>query len=103
MLRYSLGALLGAVLLAAVGCAALVNPTPLWSQITFTATVVSSLFKVDVRFIGEGATPAVRNAFTQAAAKWRSIIVGRVHTTLVNRPAGFCGEEWLPAEALTQA
>lgn len=64
---------------------------------TFTATVVSSLFKVDVRFIGEGATPAVRNAFTQAAAKWRSIIVGRVHTTLVNRPAGFCGEEWLPA------
>jgi hypothetical protein len=40
MLRYSLGALLGAVLVASVGCAALVNPTPLWSQIVFTATVV---------------------------------------------------------------
>ena len=40
MLRYSLGTLLAAVLLAAVGCAALVNPTPLWSQLVFTATVV---------------------------------------------------------------
>jgi hypothetical protein len=40
MLRYSLGALLGAVLVASVGCAALVNPTPLWSQIVFTAVVV---------------------------------------------------------------
>jgi hypothetical protein len=40
MLRYSLGALLSAVLAASVGCAALVNPTPLWSQIVFTSAVV---------------------------------------------------------------
>jgi hypothetical protein len=40
MLRYSLGALLVAVLVVAVGCAALVNPTPLWSQIVFTSTLV---------------------------------------------------------------
>ncbi len=40
MLRYSLGGLLVAVLAVSVGCAALVNPSPLWSQIVFTGTVV---------------------------------------------------------------
>ena len=40
MLRYSLGTLLVAVLFVAVACAALVHPTPLWSQTIFTATVV---------------------------------------------------------------
>jgi hypothetical protein len=40
MLRFSLGSLLAAVLVVAVGCAALVHPTPLWSQIVFTATLV---------------------------------------------------------------
>jgi hypothetical protein len=40
MLRYSLGALLCAVLFVAVACAALANPIPLWSQIVFTATAV---------------------------------------------------------------
>ncbi|MBL0938842.1 MAG: hypothetical protein IBJ03_08100 [Gemmatimonadaceae bacterium] len=64
---------------------------------TFTATVTQSLFDVDVRFIGEGASTAVRNAFTAAVAKWRSIIVGHVHNTIVSRAAGFCNEPWLPA------
>jgi hypothetical protein len=40
MLRYSLAALLAAVVVVSVGCAAITHPTPLWSQIVFTATVV---------------------------------------------------------------
>jgi hypothetical protein len=63
---------------------------------TFTATVGSSSFDIDVRFIGNIANPAVRQAFLTAAAKWRTIIVGDLHRTIVNRPAGAC-DEWHPA------
>jgi hypothetical protein len=40
MLRYSLAALLIAIVVVSVGCAAITHPTPLWSQIVFTAAVV---------------------------------------------------------------
>jgi hypothetical protein len=62
----------------------------------FTATVVQSLFDVDVRFVGDGGTTAVRSAFTAAINKWRSIIVGDVHNTRVQRPGGTCAP-WIPA------
>ncbi len=44
MLRFSLLTLLGVVLVAAVGSAALANPTDTWRQVAFTITVVVLLF-----------------------------------------------------------
>lgn len=64
---------------------------------TFTATAVQTQYNLEVRFIGDGASPQVRDAFAAAAAKWRRIIVGDVHTIPVNIPAGGCGLSWLPA------
>ena len=64
---------------------------------TFTATAVQTQFDLTVRFIGDGGTPQVRDAFTAAAAKWRRVIVGDVHTVPLNIPAGGCGLSWLPA------
>lgn len=65
-------------------------------SVTFTANVVSSAFNVDVRFIGDGGTADMRQAFLNAAAKWRRMIVGHVHSIPVNRAAGLCAT-WLPA------
>lgn len=65
-------------------------------SVTFSARVVQSLFDIDIRFVGEGGTAAVRSAFTAAVNKWRSIIVGDVHNTRVQRPAGTCAP-WIPA------
>ena len=64
--------------------------------ITFSATAVTSQYSIDVRFIGDGGTPQQRDAFIRAAAKWRRIIVGHVHTTPLNAPAGDC-DTWIPA------
>lgn len=63
---------------------------------TFTATATNSQFNLEVRFVGEGGTERVRNAFIQAAAKWRRMIVGHVHTLPVNLAAGSC-LSWVPA------
>jgi len=41
MLRFSLLTLLGVVLIAAVGSAALANPTATWRQVVVTGTVQS--------------------------------------------------------------
>lgn len=65
-------------------------------NVTFTAKVVQSLFDIDVRFIGDGGTTVVRNAFLSAAAKWRSIIVGDLHNTRLNANAATCAS-WIPA------
>lgn len=66
-------------------------------SLTFTATATNSLFSLEVRFVGNGGTEQVRNAFTTAAVKWQRMIVGRVHTVNLNRPAGGCGATWMPA------
>lgn len=65
-------------------------------SLTFTATAIASLFHLDVRFVGEGGTADIRQAFINAAAKWRRVIVGHVHNIPVNRAAGLC-ETWVPA------
>ena len=67
---------------------------------TFTAAAVISQFNLDVRFIGDGGTPDVRQAFLNAASKWRRMIVGHVHTNTINRLAGAC-LPWTPAIAET--
>ena len=65
-------------------------------SVTFTASVVESLFDIDVRFIGDGGTQRQRDAFIKAAAKWRRVIVGDVHTVRINDVAGDC-DTWIPA------
>ncbi len=65
-------------------------------SVTFRASVVASSFDIDVRFIGDGGTPQQRNAFIRAAAKWRRVIVGDVHTMRVSEVAGYC-DTWIPA------
>jgi Leishmanolysin len=67
---------------------------------TFTTTVTTSAFNVDVRFVGDASLP-VRTAFANAVAKWRQVIVGSIGTiTNVNIPAGpdanSCSD-WSPA------
>lgn len=72
------------------------SPSLPGKSVTFTVNVGSSSFDIDVRFIGTISNPAVRQAFLTAAAKWRTIIVGDLHRTIVNRPAGAC-DDWHPA------
>ena len=55
----------------------------------FTATR-DSVFDIDVRFIGTGGTAQIRQAFLDAAAKWRRMIVGNLRYLNVVRPAGDC-------------
>lgn len=63
---------------------------------TFTATATNSQFDIEVRFVGQGGTQQVRDAFILAAAKWRRMIVGHVHNVPVNTAAGSC-LSWVPA------
>lgn len=63
---------------------------------TFTVSAVNSLFNIDVRFVGSGGSTLVRNAFTEAALRWRTIIINHVHNTLINVQEGSCGS-WTPA------
>jgi len=68
-------------------------------NITFTASITTSAFRLDVRFIGDGGTARQRQAFTNAAAKWRKVIVGHVHDVRivdVGGTAGACGSDWVP-------
>ncbi len=65
-------------------------------SVTFTATGLTSAFNIDVRFIGTGGTTAVRQAFINAAAKWRRMIVGHVRNSTLNRAPGDC-VSWMPA------
>ncbi|MFN7531278.1 MAG: leishmanolysin-related zinc metalloendopeptidase, partial [Gemmatimonas sp.] len=64
--------------------------------VSFTATVSTSQFDIDVRFIGTVNNPVVRQAFLTAAAKWRTIIVGNLQDTRVVEGAGECAS-WIPA------
>ena len=67
---------------------------------TFTTTVSTSAFNVDVRFIGDASLP-VRTAFANAVAKWRQVIVGSIGTVNnVSIPAGPAANscsDWTPA------
>lgn len=53
-------------------------------------------FDIQVRFVGNGATPRLRDAFTRAAARWSQVIVGDMGNTPINAPAGEC-QRWIPA------
>ncbi|MBY0490177.1 MAG: hypothetical protein K2R93_10090 [Gemmatimonadaceae bacterium] len=64
-------------------------------SVGFTANVIATAFNLEVRFIGTPTT-LVQTAFTDAARRWRQIIVGHVHDVLANvNLATFC-DSWLP-------
>jgi hypothetical protein len=67
---------------------------------TFTTTVSTSAFNVDVRFIGD-ASLAVRTAFANAVTKWRQVIVGSIGTvnnvSIPAGPAANACSNWTPA------
>jgi hypothetical protein len=64
-------------------------------SVGFTASVIATAFNLEVRFVGTPTT-LVQTAFTQAARRWRQIIVGHVHDVVANvNLATFC-DTWLP-------
>lgn len=65
-------------------------------SVTFRATISSSQFDIDVRFIGDGGTARQREAFASAVARWRKVITGDVGTTTLKTPEGECAS-WIPA------
>jgi CBS domain-containing protein len=68
--------------------------------VTFSATALATQFDIEVRFIGAGGTAVVRQAFLNAANKWRRMILGDLHTVTLNRGAGDCAA-WVPAVSET--
>ena len=54
MLKYSLGSLLIAMAVAALGCATVANWSPLWAEIMTTATVAILLVAVLIALVGRG-------------------------------------------------
>lgn len=59
-------------------------------------TTTSFAYDIQVRFIGDGATPRLRDAFTRAAARWSQVIIGDIGSTVLNARAGEC-QAWMPA------
>jgi len=59
-------------------------------SVTFTATAKSSLFRIDVRFIAGTPTQTQRNAFTQAATRWATMVIGDQPDVSLNRAANSC-------------
>jgi hypothetical protein len=58
---------------------------------TLTATVApSAVFAVCVRYVGDGGTPRVRQAVTNAVQRWQRVIVGHVQTSPLSEPANRC-------------
>lgn len=64
-------------------------------SVSFTANVIASAFNLEVRFVG-APTTLVQTAFTEAARRWRQIIVGHVHDVLANVNLGTLCDTWLP-------
>lgn len=68
--------------------------------VTFTSTGTPSPFLIDVRFLSS-ATPAQRDAFASAAARWMRIIVGDIADVPVNLATGTCSNGTSPPIAET--
>ena len=68
------------------------------NPVTFTATGVSTLFDIVVRYVA-GTTPTTTQmaAFDNAVAFWRTVIVGDLAAIALNQPAGTCGGVSAPA------
>jgi hypothetical protein len=87
----------GAALLAACGDReGLTSPVTVVTSPTTPTAPPAGAFDVQVRFVGTGATPRLREAFTRATDRWRQVIVSDIGTTRLNASAGEC-RDWLPA------
>lgn len=51
---------------------------------------------IQVRFVGDGITPRVREAVRRATVRWGQVIVGDIGSTVLNATAGEC-RPWMPA------
>jgi hypothetical protein len=60
------------------------------NPVTFTATGVAAAYHIDVRFL-TSMSPSRQAAFTNAAAKWETLIYGDVPDVSVNLAPGMCG------------
>jgi hypothetical protein len=58
--------------------------------------VPTSAYDMQLRIVGDGATPRIRDAFAKGIVRWRDIIVGDIGTTRLDMAAGEC-QSWLPA------
>ena len=88
-------AALGLAVLAACGSGD--TPTAPAANVAPPTVPVSSVaFDIQFRFVGTGASPAVRESFLRAAARWREVIVADIGTTRLNTAAGAC-RDWMPA------
>ncbi len=65
-------------------------------SVTFRASIATSQFDINVRFVGDGGTDRQREAFTKAVSRWRRVITGDIGTTPLNVPVGQCAS-WIPA------
>jgi hypothetical protein len=58
----------------------------------------TSTYDMQLRFIGTGATPRMREAFSKGVTRWREIITADIGTTRLDAPAADC-QDWIPAVA----
>ena len=73
------------------------SPQLAGQSVTFGATVVQSLFDVDVRLIGAAPTPRIAAAISKTVDRWKRVIVGQLPPASVNVGAGSCAEPRMPA------
>lgn len=64
-------------------------------SVGFTASVIETAFNLEVRFIGSPSV-LVQTAFTDAARRWRQIIIGHVHDVRANLNLATACDSWLP-------
>ncbi len=66
-------------------------------SVTFTATAVTTLYGITVRYVGTLPSAAQQAAVNRSVAKWRSIVLSNSGTTRFTTNAGACGRPWMPA------
>lgn len=83
------------VLLVACGSERVVSPSSEVSSPTLPR-VSPTAYDLQVRYVGDEATPRLREAVQRATSRWSQIIVNDIGSTALTATAGEC-EPWLPA------
>lgn len=70
---------------------------PSWGVNPPTAPIANrNAYDIQLRFVGDGITPRLREAFTRAVTRWSQVIVGDAGSTALSAKAGEC-QPWMPA------
>ena len=70
---------------------------PSWGVNPPTAPIANrNAYDIQLRFVGDGITPRLREALTRAVTRWSQVIVGDAGSTVLNAKAGEC-QPWMPA------